>query len=77
MDENTQPEANSDELIMQQQRQIENEVFTHPKNNNIPLRLCVCLFLLTCIQYSIWSQYETPHLPIHKFSDGRCSDCLN
>lgn len=26
MDENTQPEPNSDELIMQQQRQIEKEV---------------------------------------------------
>lgn len=26
MDETTQPEANSDELIMQQQRQIEKEV---------------------------------------------------
>lgn len=26
MDENTVPEANSDELIMQQQRQIEKEV---------------------------------------------------
>lgn len=54
MDENTQPEPNSDELIMQQQRQIEKEVIFHQKS------LCGIVFSL--FFFTSCHKNETPHL---------------
>lgn len=54
MDENTQPEANSDELIMQQQRQIEKEV--------IYCRELVCGFVFVFFFFLVIM--TAPHLPI-------------
>lgn len=47
MDENTQPEGNSDELIMQQQRQIEKEVTCSPLVF-ASVALCLFVFFPTC-----------------------------